>query len=298
MLRDFSKIFTFLSVAKEGSFSAASKRLNISQPAVTQQIKQIEEYVKHRLIERKKTGVVLTKEGEIFLQIAKKLEKSVIEGEKELAKMVANELPLNIAACAVAGEYLIPASLSLITSDLKCDFALMVEKNSDINALLLNRQSDLALFSPVSFDERIVYKEWVDDEIVIFSNQPLDGELASKDLERFSWIGREESSQTRKAMQDALKSAGVDCERFFDMKNIFNNANAIKRAVLNAPKTPQTLSIISRFVIAEELANKRLFSARVKNCNIKRKLYIGFLKERKQEGRIEKAVKFFASTTP
>lgn len=293
MLRDFSKIFTFLTVVKEGSFSVASKKLNISQPAVTQQIKSIEESLNHRLIERKKSGVVLTKEGEYFLQIAQRLEEAIKEGEKELAKMIVDEIPINIAACSVAGEYLIPSSLNKIASDLQCDFVLMVEKNNDITSLILNRQSDLALFSPSFFDERIEYVEWVDDEIVIFSNWQIKDEIDSKDLESYNWIGREKSSQTRKTMQNALKNRGVDCERFFDMKNIFNNANAVKRAVLNAPKEPQTLSIISRYVIADEIASGKLFSARIKDCAIKRKLYIAYLKSRKDEVRIQKAVSFF-----
>lgn len=293
MLRDFSKIFTFLTVVREGSFSAASKELNISQPAVTQQIKMIEESVGHKLIERKKSGIVLTKEGEHFLKIAQRLEDAIADGEKELAKMLEKEMPLNIVACSVSGEYLIPTTLSRIASDLECEFRLMVEKNSDINNHILNRQSDLALFSPSSFDDQIEYIEWLDDEIVIFSNYPIKGDLESKDLEKYNWIGREKSSQTRRAMQDALEDKGVDCARFFDMKNIFNNANAIKRAVLNAPKEPQTLSVISRFVIADELEQKRLFSARIKNCNIKRKLYIAYLKSRKDEPKLQKALGFF-----
>ena len=54
MLRDFAKLETFLTVVREKSFSKASAKLGISQPAVTQQVKFIEDYLMCRLlIERK-----------------------------------------------------------------------------------------------------------------------------------------------------------------------------------------------------------------------------------------------------
>lgn len=54
MLRDFTKLQTFIVVVQEKSFSKASAKLGISQPAVTQQIKFIEEYYNTKIIIRKK----------------------------------------------------------------------------------------------------------------------------------------------------------------------------------------------------------------------------------------------------
>ena len=79
MLKDFAKFQTFLMVVKEKSFSNASAKLGISQPAVTQQIKFIEEYLDTKIVERKKNGILLTKEGEDLYRIALKLEKAILE---------------------------------------------------------------------------------------------------------------------------------------------------------------------------------------------------------------------------
>ena len=70
MLKDFAKLMTFLTVVREKSFSKASAKLGISQPAVTQQIKFIEDYLDTRVVERKKNGIKLTKEGEDLFRIA------------------------------------------------------------------------------------------------------------------------------------------------------------------------------------------------------------------------------------
>ena len=77
MLNDFAKLETFLTVVREKSFSKASAKLGISQPAVTQQMKFIEDYLDVQIVDRKKNGIKLTKEGQILHGIALKIEKCV-----------------------------------------------------------------------------------------------------------------------------------------------------------------------------------------------------------------------------
>ena len=63
MIKDFTKLETFLVVVREKSFSKASAKLGISQPAVTQQIKYLEEMLGTQLIERKKKWGKADKRG-------------------------------------------------------------------------------------------------------------------------------------------------------------------------------------------------------------------------------------------
>ena len=62
MIKDFSKLEAFLTVVRERSFSKASVKLGVSQPAITQKIKAIEKYLGAKTIERKKSGLALTPE--------------------------------------------------------------------------------------------------------------------------------------------------------------------------------------------------------------------------------------------
>ena len=88
MLNDFAKLETFLTVVREKSFSKASAKLGISQPAVTQQMKFIEDYLDVQIVDRKKNGIKLTKEGQILHGIALKIEKCVNSAKKELLKIM------------------------------------------------------------------------------------------------------------------------------------------------------------------------------------------------------------------
>lgn len=57
MLYDFTKLRTFMIVVKEKSFSRASMKMGVSQPAVTQQIKHLESYLIPKLLSAEKVGL-------------------------------------------------------------------------------------------------------------------------------------------------------------------------------------------------------------------------------------------------
>ena len=106
MLKDFVKLETFLTVARERSFSKASAKLGISQPAVTQQIKFIEKYLACKVIERKKNGIKLTNEGEELYKIAARLEKEIHSSEQDILKIINKEITFRLGASFTIGTYI------------------------------------------------------------------------------------------------------------------------------------------------------------------------------------------------
>ena len=77
----------FYHVARSGSITLAARQLCISQPAVSQAVKQLEEALKCRLFTRTSKGVYLTKEGEVLFGYVERGVDSILEGEKALKKM-------------------------------------------------------------------------------------------------------------------------------------------------------------------------------------------------------------------
>jgi len=68
-----SRINVFMAVCEEGSFTKAAKRLGISQPAVSQNISEIEKGVGARIFERNRNSVTLTDEGQLFKEFASQI---------------------------------------------------------------------------------------------------------------------------------------------------------------------------------------------------------------------------------
>ncbi len=293
MLKDFAKLHTFLTVIKEKSFSKASSKLGISQPAVTQQIKYIEEYLDTRVVDRKKNGIRLTKEGEDLYRIAQKLEKAINASEKELLKIINKEFTFVMGASYSIGNYLLPAHLGGIKNKIDNEVHLNLGLSEEVITSLEDKKIDMALIESPIFHDGIIYREWVEDEMVIFSNQPIPKQVKGDYLFNFDWICREPESHTRKLTSEIFEEMGVACNDF-NVIGVLSSPTSIKETVMHSPKNAQrpVVSIMSRHVISDEVASGRLFEARIKNHKIVRKLYIAYLKERKHDAFVDNVVNY------
>jgi LysR family transcriptional regulator, transcriptional activator of the cysJI operon len=197
MLTDFAKIETFLTVVREKSFSKASSKLGISQPAVTQQIKFMEDYLDTKIVERKKNGIRLTKEGTMLHTIALKLEKCVTNAEKELLKIMNKDVTFVFGASFIIGNYILPKFLNDLKENIHNDVSINVTVSGQAIEDLLDKKIDIALVENYVPEENIIYREWMEDEIVIFSNQKLPSKAKAKDLLSYKWVCRNPDSNTR-----------------------------------------------------------------------------------------------------
>jgi len=296
MLRDFAKLQTFLMVIKEKSFSKASAKLGISQPAVTQQIKFIEEYIDTKIVERKKNGIVLTKEGEDLYRIAQRLEKAIQISEKELLKIINKEFTFVMGSSFAIGNYVLPNYLGEIKKRIENEVFMNVDISENIINQLEDKKIDVALIESPVFRDGIIYREWVEDELVLFSNQPIKKHLGVDDLMEFDWICRNEESHTRRLTAETFEEIGANCNNF-NVIGVLTSPTSIKESILHADKNSARplVSIMSRHVIKSEIEEGRLFEAKLKNHKITRHFYIAYLKERKHDAFVDNVVNYLLS---
>lgn len=266
------KIYTFLIINRESSFSKASKILGISQPAVTQQIRILEKHLGVNLFERKKNGVILTKEGQNFLNIAKEFQEFLEEFEIKIEKFKNLDMPFIIGASPTVGSYNLPECIKYYKNLINKDINLVIKSNDELLEDVKNSVIDMA-FVTKKKDNEIHYEEWMDDELVVFSNKPLPTSIELDDLKNYKIICREANSSTREFIKKTFQKYNFDCDKL-NIVSIVHNSTALKYTVLNAHE--QVVSIISKMVIKEELKDKKLFSAKIKGVDLKRKTYIAY----------------------
>lgn len=112
----------FLAVAREGSISGAAKRLAVQHSTVSRRLRSLEQDLATRLIERKKSGYVLTEAGEELKMSASKIEVEVLEFEGALGGQDG----------AAAGELLVSAINNMASTVLMPMFARFSETCPDI----------------------------------------------------------------------------------------------------------------------------------------------------------------------
>jgi DNA-binding transcriptional LysR family regulator len=294
MLKDFVKLETFLTVARERSFSKASAKLGISQPAVTQQIKFIEKYLACKVIERKKNGIKLTNEGEELYKIAARLEKEILSSEQDILKIINKEITFRLGASFTIGTYIIPGQcLNTIGEAINNSVNLDIDLSDNIIEKLKDRKIDVGLIESPIIDNDLIYREWLEDELVLVSNVPISKTLKTEELYDFDWICRDEGSHTRRVVADVFDELGVSCKSFNVLSEV-SNTTTVLQTIKKSDKNPDrpVVSILSKYAIMDEVANGELFEARLRGYTMTRKFYIVYSKENKHNAYVDNVVNF------
>ena len=294
MLKDFVKLETFLTVARERSFSKASAKLGISQPAVTQQIKFIEKYLACKIIERKKNGIKLTNEGEELYKIATKLEKEILSSEQDILKIINKEITFRLGASFTIGTYIIPGKcLNTIGEAIDNEINLDIDVSDEIVQKIKDRKLDVGLIESPVMDNNLIYREWLEDELIVISNVPIAKSLNTEELYDFDWICRDEGSHTRRIVSEVFEELGVSCKSFNVLSEV-SNTTTVLQTLKKSERNPQkpVVSILSKYAVMDEIANGELFESRLRGYTMTRKFFIIYSKENKHNAYVDKVVNY------
>lgn len=212
---NLSQLRTFMTVVELGSFSEAARALGISQPAVTMQIRSLEDDLGTRLLDRRYRRIDTTEAGQLLLDHAR-----TIFHEVDAARSSVEELKgtvsgdLRIAASTTPGDYVLPALFgSFLEKYPEVRLELVVADSSEVEEMVESAQAHVGV---VGFkgSARVDHRELPGDEIVLIvpPNDPI-ASRRSIDLAQLAdrrWVMREEGSGTRAVTEGALSAAGVD----------------------------------------------------------------------------------------
>ncbi|WP_080745156.1 LysR family transcriptional regulator [Cupriavidus necator] len=140
----FSAMETFVSVVEAGTFSAAAKRLNLGQPAVSKSVAQLEEHLGTRLLLRSTRGLTTTDAGQRFYERAKRALEEACEAEQE-AREASAGLSGRLRVCAAvtfARLHILPALKTFLNDHPNLEVDIVLD---DRNIDLLEEGIDVAL---------------------------------------------------------------------------------------------------------------------------------------------------------
>jgi len=249
----------FYTVAKLLSFTKAAETLHMTQPAVTFQIRQLEEHFNTRLFDRTHNRVSLTETGRAAYKYAEQIFELYAEMESSV-KEVTGDLSgvLTIGASTTIAEYVLPTILGGFSSKYpEINLRLSVSNTEGIVSMVENSMIDLGVVEGPITNKNLQVELYKVDELVLICST--DHELAQHpsislaDVVEFPFISREEGSGTREIILGFLEKAGLD-KNNLNITMELGSPESIKRAV----EAGMGLSVMSRAAIEKEIALKTL----------------------------------------
>ena len=209
------RLQVFHAVAKHLSFTKAAETLFMTQPAVTFQVKQLEEHLNARLFDRSQGRITLTAAGALALEYAERI--LALWGEldtrmRELAGQAAG--PLAIGASMTIGEYVLPQLIGKFKARFPAVVPTLFVGNSEaVQERVAERTLDLGFIEGDSHLPSLASEVCCEDELQVvcapshpFAKQPF---LLPAMLTQHPYISREAGSGTRAVIDHYLEKAGI-----------------------------------------------------------------------------------------
>ena len=287
---DFRKLEVFLKVYETQSFSKTSKLLYLTQPTVTLHIKDLEEILGVKLLDRNTRKVIPSKAGKVVYEYGKEIINLLKEMEKELEIFKDEKRGIvEIGGSTIPGQYILPKIIKSFKEKYpRISVYLKVGDSREIVEKVIKGDFDLGMVGAVFKNKELVYIPCYEDEIVLIAppDFPKD-EISLEELYDISLIKREEGSGTWENAIESLQKKGLDILKL-NIVGEMGSTEAIKESV----KAGLGCGFISSLAIELEKALNLLKVIKIKNISIKRKFYLIYPKVKKITSLEEKFIKF------
>jgi len=270
---DLRHLETFVKIAELKSFTKAAEVLYLTQPTVSKQIVDLENFFNIKLVDRTKRNVSLTKAGEILLQYSKSLislKKEAIEALEAFKGLKQGNI--TVGASSIPGVYILPKVLNEFKKRYTgIQVKLIVSDSEDIIRRTELGEVDIGFVGAKNAGDKIEYKRFFDDVIVIIGSTDCPDSIKTDDLSKYPVINRESGSGTRNNFEAALKKINIVAERDLNIVAELTDNEAIKEAV----KYGMGISYISKMAVNNELCTGSLKKVRIEGLKeLKRPFFI------------------------
>jgi LysR family transcriptional regulator, low CO2-responsive transcriptional regulator len=262
----------FLAIAHAQSFSRAAERIHLSQPTLSEHMKELEEELDVQLFARHSRSVSLTEAGRVFEDYATRVVATLAAGKNAIAELDGLKRgSLVIGASTTPGTYVLPVRIAKFRAQYPgITVALQIGNSRSVEERVRDGEVDVAVIGGhvLGPSERCVAAGILDElQLIVPPDHPVkSGALSPERLARERLLIREEGSATRQATERALRQAGVTLRPAMEL----DHTETIKRAVMAG----LGVAFVSRYAVEDEIKSGRLRTLPVQRMKIQRHFHV------------------------
>ena len=272
---DLTKIETFLNAAETLSFSETAKRLHISQPSVSTQIKVLEGELGVTLFARKGSGLQLTEAGRVLLPWARRLLHDSKNIQEMMSSLEAEAVgDLYIACSTTAGKYILPqlaARFHQRYPGIHINIPACASEQVTMN--LLEGSAHLGVVSREVLEPDLDVQEFFHDRITLIvpanHRWSLRTSLEPSELMEEPIIMREPTSGTRRVVLEELAKFDISLE---DLNTFMELGNA--EAIVRTVAAGYGVGFVSTLAASYPLERGNVIDVPVEGLNLERTIYM------------------------
>lgn len=270
-----------IALVEERSFSRAAKRMLLTQPALTKNIRNVEDCLGVKVVNRSNAGVSLTPEGKILYDVAQRMVRLRKEAAEKIWMLHENTGgDILIGASTIPATYILPHAVSAFKKG-RDDIRIFIktEDSEEVLNMVLDREVEIGCIGKEPLNRKLTSEPVWDDRLILIVPRlhpwVRKGSIDISDLLVEPFILREKGSATRDVFETYLKEKKSISLSQLNICGEFGSSEAIKEAVMAG----LGVSVLSVHAVRRELASKILFEIPIVSCRIERRFYLVYLKQ-------------------
>lgn len=235
---------SFLAVVDAGAITEASERINVTQPALSRRIRQLEDHFQAELLSRGRKGVILTEIGRLVAAEARVLVSRYDQLRDRVASLQGLEGgTVHIGGGATAVSFVLPGAIAAFQREFPgIRFHVKEAGSAEVARDVAQGALEIGVVTLPVHSRELDIRELRSDRIVLVA--PAEHELVGRstvtvaDLAAYAFVGFEGGSAIRQLIDASLREAGLEIEVVMELRSI--------PAILRMVATTGNLAFVSR----------------------------------------------------
>ena len=284
------RLYTLIVLAREKSYTKTAEVRNITQPAVTQHIQGLEKHYGIKIFIKKGKDLVITPEGEILINEARKLISINKRIREKLSRDLDEHKSIDIGITLTASNHIVPKMVQVFKDKFpKITYSVHTSNVKKIYEKLRFDEFDFAVIDGVPPTQEFESKLLEKDELIFIAstNHPLanKNDATLDDLKEEKMILRDKKANTRVVFENYLLNH-FDNINNFDIILEIESTSLIKQLVIKN----YGISIMSRVICQHLIDQGVLKEIKVKDFHLERGIYLVYPKQREQDSIIQSMI--------
>lgn len=265
------RLKVFRSVCEHLSFRRAAEELHLSQPAVTQQIKALEDELSTRLLDRTGGRVVLTPAGRILKKRANEVAEMVALTLEELATLSGEHSGVLRAGSSTSiAQYVLPRMLGRFKREHpRVKLQVRSGNTEEVVEWLIEGRIEIGLIEGPALRKDVRVEAFMEDELVLLfpANHPWSKResLTIQDLKGAPFLLRERGSGTRRVLEAALEKSGLKMKELEVVMELDSS-----EAIISSVESGLGIGFVTRAAVLPRLPLGKIATASIAGLRIRR----------------------------
>jgi DNA-binding transcriptional LysR family regulator len=266
----------FKTVCENGySITKAAEKLNMTQPAVSLAISELENYYGVKLFDRISRRLYISEAGKLFLEYSNTITLTFDDMEKRIRSWEKSGI-IRVGASISIGAMLMPKfvkKFNLTYPDTKVN--VIINRSEELESLIIENKLDFALVEGIIHDANLIYEDFMEDRLALVVSDDFEENVIKTDeIYNFSFLLREKGSGTREVFESTLTSKSYPLP-----KPTWESMSTA--ALINAAEAGLGIAVVPYRMAAERINSGSIKEVFIDNIEFKRKYKLIYHKDKK-----------------